>query len=63
MEDLVTSTGIHMTTEEFLEVDAEEPVFLEMTTEETVQLMRNDLAATNSESKDVPIAGGKVTST
>jgi ureidoglycolate hydrolase len=32
---LVTSTGIHMTTEVFLEVDAEKPVFSEMTTVET----------------------------
>jgi hypothetical protein len=64
MEDLpVDATRVQLTAEEFLEVDAREPVFSEMTSEEIVQLSRNDLAATDSESEDDdPRTSEKVTS-
>jgi hypothetical protein len=64
MEDLpINTTGVHLTAEEFLEVDAEEPVFSEMTIKETVHLMRNDLGVTDSESEDDdPRDGEKMTS-
>jgi hypothetical protein len=42
MGDLITSTGGHLTAKEFLKVDAEEHVILEMSTKKIVQLMKND---------------------
>ncbi|KDR21091.1 hypothetical protein L798_03689 [Zootermopsis nevadensis] len=64
IEDLpVAVTRIQLTAEEFLEVDAEEPVFSEMTSEEIVHLARNDSVITDSESEDNDLGNGeKVTS-
>jgi hypothetical protein len=58
-----TATGVHLTTEEFLEVYAEEPGCSEISTTDIVQLTGNNEGVTDSESEDVdPRAGQKVTS-
>jgi hypothetical protein len=56
-------TGVQLSEEYFLAIDAEEPVCAEITTEVTAQMTWDDLAVTNNVSKNCdPAPSGKVTS-